>query len=133
MRTICSALFAHDLSHRRSAWHSVDGPRKVELLLDCPEFIMLIRGEQPGWIPCSDPADGDSRLRRESRIDVKNTVDSKLGAGARDGAGEHRHTGGDEDFVGDTGSIQVRMRTDEHRITDVQGGSPAVHGEQRSP
>lgn len=62
-RTVRSALPAHDLAHRRSARYAVDGPRKVERLLHLPEFIVLIRGEQSGWSPRSDPADGDSRLR----------------------------------------------------------------------
>jgi hypothetical protein len=71
-------LPSHDRTHGRAARQAVDRPRKVELGLDSPQMIMLIRRKELRWITYGDPTDRDDRFGSQVRVDMQHAVDSQF-------------------------------------------------------
>lgn len=71
-------LPSHDRTHGSAARQAVDRPRKVELGLDSPQLIMLVRRKELRWISCGDPTDRDDRFRSQVRVDMQHAVDSQF-------------------------------------------------------
>ena len=80
---------------------------------------MLARRQHLCRIAHSDPPHRNERPRCKHRVDVHDPVDPHLDSPPEAGAIEDHHARGQEDLVLDGSSTQVRMRPDEHGLTQV--------------
>jgi len=123
-----SRVAGHDLGHH--VWRSInteDHPGEVKCLLNRPDLVVMFWREDRGWISDCHPTDRHQCLVGKNRLQLHGTVDAHLRSLADPGAVENCRSGGEEGFVSDRASTEVRPRPNQDPVADAKRvlGCPA--------
>src|SRR4051794_12646851 len=112
------ALLTHAVAGRGVARKPVHRAREVQRLLYRPKVLMAVRREELRRVARRDPANGHRGARRELRIDVDDGMDADLAGRANGRAGKDRGPGGEKGPVLDDCAVDVRVRSNQHVLTE---------------